>query len=340
MQFEYVKEIDLWQKPLDKQPWVSFEKLLQAVSMGNTHPDVVSTLLSRLSRVWNLLTPKQHETLEEISGKPLSVICGAISKVLDMDYIISKAQEQLSTSDPSDEQIEQIRKDLTKDALKPLYNAKYRQSIILLKTEKDIFIDTGRIDNPIIVWFDSNAKEKAESLITDFKTFLEENKDELELIRAYYTKSYKERVKYADLKKFTTILSAKPVLSKPDNIWRAASVLYPQSVVETDALNQTDYISLLLFLWQSVQRLEPYKYTIDDHYHTWLTKKVEQWVQFTPEQQERLEAMKDHIATSLEITPDVFELWVFAHKWWLGRAYQLFGNDLNSVIEEMQNELV
>lgn len=50
--------------------------------------------------------------------------------------------------------------------------------------------------------------------------------------------------------------------------------------------------------------------------------------------------MKDHLSTSLELSPEVFEYGNFAQYGGLGRAYQIFGNNLNVVMEEMQRELV
>jgi type I restriction enzyme R subunit len=53
-------------KPLERQPNVSFEKILQAISMGNTHPDVVSTLVSRLIRIEKTFTEDQKKLLADV----------------------------------------------------------------------------------------------------------------------------------------------------------------------------------------------------------------------------------------------------------------------------------
>jgi type I restriction enzyme R subunit len=53
-------------KPLDKQPKTSFEKILKVISMGNTEEDMLSTLVSRLSRISKSFTPAQNEELESI----------------------------------------------------------------------------------------------------------------------------------------------------------------------------------------------------------------------------------------------------------------------------------
>jgi len=221
---------------------------MQAIAMGNTHPDVVSTALSRLSRVSKSLTPNQHNALMDIANISLHELCTNISKVIDVDYIYDEAVKQYNTPEPTPEQIETVRKEQTKQALKPLYNPKYRDAIINFKKDNEQVIDIVSLDSVLFSGFSDDAKEKAKSLIDDFTTFLEENKEELELIKAYYSHSYKEKVKFSDLKKFTATLSTQPKLRVIENLWQAISVLHPEKVIETDDLTQTDYISLLSFV--------------------------------------------------------------------------------------------
>ena len=38
-------------RPMEKKPSISLEKLLQAVALGNTEPDVISSIAGRLSRI-------------------------------------------------------------------------------------------------------------------------------------------------------------------------------------------------------------------------------------------------------------------------------------------------
>ena len=61
---------------------------------------------------------------------------------------------------------------------------------------------------------------------------------------------------------------------------------------------------------------------------------------FSDEQTRWLEMMRDHIAASLAITVDDFGYAPFAQRGGLGRASQVFGDDLPRLIEELNDELV
>ena len=52
---------------LERQRTVSFDKLLDLVSMGNREPDVLSSLASRLARLERKLTPREQESIEAIA---------------------------------------------------------------------------------------------------------------------------------------------------------------------------------------------------------------------------------------------------------------------------------
>ncbi len=61
---------------------------------------------------------------------------------------------------------------------------------------------------------------------------------------------------------------------------------------------------------------------------------------FTAEQQQWLEMIRDHVAASLGIEIDDFDLPPFSQQGGLGRVHQLFGVELSKVIEELNRELV
>ncbi|MDZ4239313.1 MAG: type I restriction-modification enzyme R subunit C-terminal domain-containing protein, partial [Hydrogenophaga sp.] len=61
---------------------------------------------------------------------------------------------------------------------------------------------------------------------------------------------------------------------------------------------------------------------------------------FTPEQMDWLRLMKDHIASSCSIARDDFDYAELADKGGLQKAWGLFGKDLDSLMNEMNVELV
>ena len=74
-------------------------------------------------------------------------------------------------------------------------------------------------------------------------------------------------------------------------------------------------------------------------YERWLAEKEAQGITFTDEQRRWLDAIEDHIATSLTIEPDDFEEVPFSQLGGLGKAHQLFGDQLNPLLEELNERL-
>ena len=94
-----------------------------------------------------------------------------------------------------------------------------------------------------------------------------------------------------------------------------------------------------LALHQQIE-LVPFSATVNQRFEAWMTQQLVQGRQFTPEQRQWLELIRDHIAASLGVeTPD-FDLAPFSQKGGLGKAYQLFGNDISRVLEELNEALV
>ena len=72
---------------------------------------------------------------------------------------------------------------------------------------------------------------------------------------------------------------------------------------------------------------------------------LEQWLDqrdspFTAEQLDWLKSIRDHIATSLSIEPEDFDYAPFSQQGGLGKAYQLFGESLPTLLEELNQALV
>ena len=68
-------------------------------------------------------------------------------------------------------------------------------------------------------------------------------------------------------------------------------------------------------------------------------EKEAEGVVFTPDQLKWLDAIKDHIANSLEIQTDDFEYAPFNTMGGLGKVYQLFGDQLPTIIDELNMRL-
>ena len=101
-----------------------------------------------------------------------------------------------------------------------------------------------------------------------------------------------------------------------------------------------DLISLVRFEMGESKKLIPFVQRVDANYKAWIFRRNAGAVHFTEEQTEWLRLIKDHIAVSLSIEPDDLELSPFDHKGGLGRFYEVFGEQYEEILMEMNIELV
>ena len=86
-----------------------------------------------------------------------------------------------------------------------------------------------------------------------------------------------------------------------------------------------------------------FKRTVFQSFHNfmqWTLRRNAGAVHFTDEQMDWLRLIKDHIAASLSIEPSDLDLSPFDRKGGLGRFYEVFGEQYETVLLEMNIELV
>lgn len=102
----------------------------------------------------------------------------------------------------------------------------------------------------------------------------------------------------------------------------------------------TNIISLIRFALKQTNELVPFDLNVDEKFKAWISRQEDLGREFTPQQIEWLTMIKNHIATSLDISIDVFELMPFYERGGLVKARQLFGDDLEKVLDELNGELI
>jgi type I restriction enzyme R subunit len=101
----------------------------------------------------------------------------------------------------------------------------------------------------------------------------------------------------------------------------------------------TDVVALVRFALHQDNTLVPFKDTVDGRYARWITQQERAGVRFTPEQRQWLDLIKDQIAASIGIEMDDFEYAPFAQKGGAGKAYQVFGDRLQPLLNELNEVL-
>ena len=307
-------------KPLDRKPSVPLDKLLNFVAAGGADADVVSTLASRLARLKTEVSPDQHAAITKASGgKDLASLGAELLRSIDPDQ-------------PGDEQ------DRMRAALKPFHDPKLRDIILSTKRALEQVIDEQTSDQLLRAGFDAAALEKARSMLTSFRQFVEDNKDEIEALKVLYSQPYRAGLRFRHVKELAAKLNQPPFYSV-GRLWQAYEVVEPEKVRGMGGKQLVDVIALVRHAIDPNRPLAPLGMTVAERYQQWLAEKQVAGVAFTIEQRKWLDAIKDHIASSLNIEQDDLEEVPFNQIGGLGRAYELFGDRLNDILDELNVRL-
>jgi type I restriction enzyme R subunit len=101
----------------------------------------------------------------------------------------------------------------------------------------------------------------------------------------------------------------------------------------------TDLISVVRLAMNQTNELVPYPDRVRVNFDAWLGQQQSAGRKFNEEQMWWLTEIRKHIEANLHIEPDDFELAPFAQEGGLGKVYQLFGDELNMLIEQLNESL-
>src|SRR3990172_2662192 len=336
-------------RPLERKRNIPFDKLIMSVALSNRDEDTLTSLAGRLARLDREIDVKDRKEIEDAfvgaGFKPAPTLKQIINNLLDAvdpDRQMEKAKEIFKTEKPTEEQVKKAAEELVKEACAHFENQKLRNKIIDIKKRSEQIIDTVSKDTVISTGFDEKAKEKARTLVDTFKRFIEENKDELTALQIIYNKPYGNRyLTYEKIRQLAEAIARPPYLLTPEGLWTAYEQLEKSRVKGVGPQKLlTNIVSLVRFAIGKSDVLEPFPDTVNRRFNDWLIQQENDGKSFSPEQKEWLIMIKDHIATSISISMDDFELAPFHEKGGPVRVYQLFGRELDSVLEELNAVLV
>jgi type I restriction enzyme R subunit len=332
-------------QPLERQRTVSLKALLEHVAMGGTDRDALSSLASRLARLDKQCGPEERaRVLEASGGVTLPVICGAIVEGLDPDRQIAEARRTFAvpaTTEPTQAQINQAAETLLKHATEPLATKPALRTLLVdLKRELEQVIDEVSQDELLEAGASPEAKQKAQSLVADFERFIEEHKDEIDALQFFYAQPYSKRLSFKDIKALAEAIKAPPRAWTPEKLWRAYETLAKDKVRGASGKRLlTDIVSLVRFASHKDDELVPFGEQVRARFDEWMAQQENLGRAFTAEQRRWLEMMRDHIATSLEMTVEDLDYAPFAEAGGRGKAAQVFGEKLREVLDELNGVL-
>jgi type I restriction enzyme R subunit len=341
-------------KPMDRKPSVPLDKILNLVAAGAATDDVVSTLASRLSRLDQEVDPLQQAAIQKASGgKTLAELSAGLLKSIDPDANTALAVEKFNIPEgpngeppePTEPQVVEVEREQMASALKAFHDPKLREAILAAKRSLEQVIDEQTPDQLLRAGFDAQALEKAKSMLTSFREFIDENKDQIEALQVLYSQPYRAGLKFRHVKELASKLNQPPFFVDPNRpesltrLWQAYEVVEPDKVRGKGGKQLVDVIALVRHAMDPNTTLAPVGMTVQERYQQWIAEKQTSGVIFTADQRKWLDAIKDHIAASLNIEQDDLEEVPFNSIGGLGRAYELFGDKLIAILDELNERL-
>jgi type I restriction enzyme, R subunit len=259
---------------------------------------------------------------------------------LNADVQAKRAVEKFKLpegQEPTEKQLEQVQEEMLRQALKPFHNPKFRDRLVNVRRSLEQVIDEGG-DNLLKAGFDASAMAKAQALVTSFKQFIEDNKDELEAIRVFYSRPRRLGLRFKHVKELAEALKRPPLSATPERVWSAFQAVEPQAV-KGQCGKLVDVIALVRHAVEPDVPIVPFTQTVGERFRQWLADRQAAGSEFSTDQMKWLEAIRDHVASSLSIDADDFEYAPFSQLGGLGRAHELFGEQLPEILEDLNMRL-
>jgi type I restriction enzyme, R subunit len=335
-------------RTLNRQPSKTLEQVLEYVAAGGTDPDALTTLAGRLARLQRDFAAAQLAELAELAGgRSLSDLSRDLLRACDPDAQREVAQALAGGAGaPTEADLRAAAERLAQEAVTPFLKAAFRRRILEMRQQNDQTVDRHTIDEVLYVGFDASALEKARHRVRDFRAWMDEHRDELAALQVLYAGTRPLRLSLRDLRQLREALARPPLSATPLQLWRAFEGVELQGVREPapgrqpGGMQLADLVQLVRHaIAPDEEPLAPYAEQVAERYARWKEERRRAGVTFTRDEEEWLDRMAEHVATSIRIEREDFETGWFGQHGSLGRAHALFGERLGALMAEL-NERV
>ena len=330
-------------RPLEKKRTVTFEKLLDAVALGNREPEVLESLAGRLVRLEKRFDEALASEVRTIAkGQTLCEIAQTLLASTNPDNVEAKAKEGKDQYfQPTDKDLQSAQAKLMQEAVAPLAsNPALRQLLIKVHQASEQVIDVITRDRVLFAGASQQTTQNAEQVTKSFRDYIEKHKAEITALQLLYSRPYRHRLTEPMLKELEKKLREQHAAWTEDRLWDAFAAVAPKKVKgRSQAGRFADLVALVRFALEREQVLEPFAQTVNQRFIEWIERNIAKDVMFTPEQRAWLELIRDHIATAISIEPEDFNYAPFSQRGGLGKAHQLFGSELPKLLDELNEVL-
>ncbi len=324
---------------LEREPTKTFGQLLDLIAKGSREPDHLSSLASRLARLSHKISPAERESIETAAqGVPLQALITNLVRATDPEAALEAALESTGLDDPPPEAIADAEKQLRDAAALPFASdPDLRHRLETIHQSHEQTIDTVSKDVVLEAGFTEDA---AQAEIQSFRQFIEENRDEITALQVLYERPYRQRLRLDDIRALADAMQAPPRSWTTERLWQAYQRLDESRVRSSGQRQLADIVALVRFATGEADELAPFADHVNRRFVGWLAMQETAGREFTDEQRWWLEAIRDRIAGNVSAEMRDLQNSPLDQRGGLIAAYDLFGEDLERIIDELNLELV
>lgn len=338
------KSLKTASQPLITKPSVPLKDLAMGIMMGANDTDSVSSLAGRLARLNKQLDNNEKKRIEKTSGGvSITQMVVDLFSAIDGDKVEEQAlilAKQPNGTDPGDDNRNKAQAEMVSKAAN-VFNGELIELIDTIRRDKDQKIDHVNIDEVLIADWETTTKEQAADICESFADYLQKNKDEITALEVYYNQPHRRREVTFDMVKevLEKLKADKPKLA-PLHVWQAYELV--ENYKGKKPVNElTALVALIRRVVGIDDKISTFDFTVSKNFQAWIMKHHSGSNQkFTKEQVKWLHMIRDHFVNSFHFDLDDLEMSPFDAQGGLGKMYQLFGDDMNKIIYELNSELV
>lgn len=282
--------------PMERNPSVSLEKLLQKAGTLTITPDEASSLAVRLAKLASQLDPAESTELAEAAdGVELREIAKQIAAASDTDAVLDAEQRGGKT---------EVAKQIHNGVAPLSTNPELRRAILDIRRKKDLIFDQVNADT--LLGTDRVAYGKGtHEPVRSFREYLAEHRDEITVLQVLHG-SAPGRPTYAELKALAEQVARVPAIGSIETLWRAYADLGeladPKHKVEVP-----DLVSILRFELakdagaHTGSKIRPFASEVEDRLAAWLVEQQRRGVKYTDQQQRWLATIVDVVKTNMAV---------------------------------------
>jgi type I restriction enzyme R subunit len=342
------KSLKTASQPLITKPSVALKDLAMGVMMGASDSDTVSSLAGRLARLDKQLDDNERARIaDKAGGTPLLVIVGELFNAIDGDRVEQKALEMTGQpvgSDPGEEARDRAQQALVSEVAN-VFNGELIELIDSIRRDKEQTIVHDDLDTLLTAEWAGETNDNAKALTQEFADYLKEQADNIDALNIYFNiPARRAEVTFADIKALLeTLKQDRPKLA-PLRIWQAYEHL-DNTRHSRDGGSPVSELTALVALIRRVcgldQVITPFGTTVRKNFQDWIMKyHAGGSDKFNEQQMAWLHLIRDHIASSFHFERDDLEMTPFDAQGGLMGMYQLFGDRMDWVMDELNRELV